>query len=84
MSDSNKAKFSIPSVLAIVAAIASFAVGATWGLLLAIAAIVLGIIGVLLSLSAKKRGGIVSFASVGAGLIGIIAAIIKASLYMFG
>ena len=84
MSDSNKAKFSIPSILAIVAAIASFFQGATFGLLLAIAAIIFGIIGVLLSLSAKKRGGIVSFASVAAGLIGIIAAIIKASLYLFG
>ncbi len=46
--------------------------------------VILGIIGVLLSLSAKKRGGIVSFASVAAGLIGIIAAIVKASLYIFG
>jgi len=41
MSDSNKAKFSIPSILAIVAAIASFFQGATFGLLLAIAAIIL-------------------------------------------
>lgn len=84
MSDSNKAKFSIPSILAIVAAIASFFQGATFGILLAIAAIILGIIGVLISLSEKKRGGIVSFASVGAGLIGIIAAIVKGSLYIFG
>lgn len=84
MSEPTKSKFSIPSILAIVAAIASFFQGATFGLLLAIVAIVLGIIGVLLSLSVKKRGGIVSFASVGAGLIGIIAAIIKAMLYMFG
>jgi uncharacterized membrane protein HdeD (DUF308 family) len=84
MSDSTNTKFSIPSILAIVAAIASFFQGATFGLLLAIAAIILGIIGVLLSLSVKKRGGIVSFASVGAGLIGIIAAVIKAMLYMFG
>ncbi|MFC7337940.1 hypothetical protein ACFQY0_12180 [Haloferula chungangensis] len=84
MSDSNKAKFSIPSILAIVAAIASFTVGATFGMILAITAIVFGIVGVLLSLSAKKRGGIVSFASVAAGLIGIIAALVKASLYLFG
>ena len=84
MSEPTKSKFSIPSILAIVAAIASFSVGATWGILLAIVAIIFGIIGVLLSLSEKKRGGIVSFASVAAGLIGIIAAIIKASLYLFG
>jgi uncharacterized membrane protein HdeD (DUF308 family) len=79
-----KTKFSIPSILAVVAAIASFFQGATFGLLLAIAAIILGVIGVLLSLSVKKRGGIVSFASVAAGFIGIIAAVIKAMLYMFG
>lgn len=84
MSELTKSSFSIPSIIAIVAAIASFFQGATFGLLLAIAAIIFGIIGVLLSLSVKKRGGIVSFASVAAGLIGIIAAIIKASMYLFG
>ncbi|MEP4077840.1 hypothetical protein [Haloferula sp.] len=84
MSEPAKSSFSIPSILAIVAAIASFFQGATFGLILAVIAIIFGIIGVLLSLSAKKRGGIVSFASVAAGLIGIIAAIIKASLYLFG
>ena len=83
MSEPAKAKFSIPSILAIVAAIASFMVGATFGMILAIIVIIFGIIGVLISLSAKKRGGIVSFASVGAGIIRIIAAIIKASLYLF-
>ena len=84
MSQRSQPSFSIPSILAVIAAIASFFQGATFGLLLAIPAIILGIIGVLLSLSARKRGGIVSFASVAAGLIGIIAAIIKASLYIFG
>lgn len=84
MSEPNQPKFSIASILAVVAAIASFFQGATFGLLLAIAAIVLGIVGLVLSLSVRKRGGIVSIASVGAGLIGIIAAIIKASLYLFG
>lgn len=84
MSEATKPSFSIPSILAIIAAIASFFQGATFGLILAVIAIIFGIIGVLLSLSVRKRGGIVSFASVAAGLIGIIAAIIKAMLYMFG
>jgi hypothetical protein len=69
--------FSIPSILAIIAAVLSFRFGATLGLLLAIAAIVLGILGLLLSLSPRVRGGIVSVIGVVAGLIGIIAAIIK-------
>ncbi|HYO11289.1 MAG TPA: hypothetical protein VER17_20155 [Tepidisphaeraceae bacterium] len=69
--------FSIPSILAIVAAVISFRVGALTGLLLAIAAIVLGIIGLLLSLSPRVRGGIVSIVGVVAGLIGIIAAAFK-------
>jgi len=84
MSENQKSAFSIPSILAVIAAIASFFQGATFGLLLAIAAIILGIIGILLSLSVRKRGGIVSIVSVLAGVLGIIAAIIKAMLYLFG
>jgi uncharacterized membrane protein HdeD (DUF308 family) len=84
MSESSKPAFSIPAILAIIAAIASFFQGATFGLLLAVAAILLGSLGILLSLSVRKRGGIVSIFSVLAGLIGIIAAIIKAMLYLFG
>ncbi|BCX48249.1 hypothetical protein HAHE_21570 [Haloferula helveola] len=84
MSEKPKASFSIVSLLAIVAAIWSFFQGATFGLLLALAAIVLGIIGLLISFSASKRGGIVSLTSIVFGVVGIIAAIIKASLYLFG
>jgi hypothetical protein len=84
MSEPAQSKFSVASILAVVAAVASFFQGATFGFLLAIAAIVLGVIGLLFSLSVKKRGGIVSVASVAAGLIGIVAAIIKASLHLFG
>jgi hypothetical protein len=71
------ASFSIPSILAIVAAIGSFMTGAGWGMLLAIAAIILGGIGVLLSLSPRVRGGVISAFSIVAGAIGIIAAVIK-------
>ncbi len=70
-------EYSLPSILAIVAAIASFFFGAGLGLLLAVAAIVLGVIGMLLAASPSIRGGIISILSVGAGLLGIIAAVLK-------
>lgn len=84
MSEKPRASFTIASLIALVAAIASFFQGATFGLLLAIVAIIFGFIGVLLSLSARKRGGIVSFTAVIAGGIGIVAAIIKGLLYLIG
>jgi len=69
--------YSIPSILAIVCAIGSFMAGAGLGMLLAILAIVFGAIGVLLSLSPRVRGGMMSIFSVLAGVIGIIAAVLK-------
>ena len=69
--------FSIPSIIAIIAAVASFFVGAGMGFVLAIVAIVAGLIGVLMSLSPRVRGGVVSVFSIVAGAIGIIAAVIK-------
>jgi hypothetical protein len=80
--DSGKAAFSIPSIIAILAAIFSFNVGAIGGLLLAGLAIVSGIIGVLLSLSPRTRGGIFSMFGVVGGVVGIIAAIIKAIMWL--
>jgi uncharacterized membrane protein HdeD (DUF308 family) len=81
--NSQKAAFSIPSVIAVVAAIFSFKVGAFFGLLLAALAIVAGIIGILLSLSPKTRGGMISGFGIIAGLVGVIAAVIKAIQWMF-
>lgn len=69
--------FSIPSIIAIICAIASFFFGAGFGFLLAVIAIVAGVVGVLLSLSPNVRGGMTSIISVIAGAIGIIAAIFK-------
>ena len=69
--------FSIPSILAVISAIISFRSGAFGGVVFAIAAIVLGAIGMLLAFLPGKRGGIVSVISIVAGLIGIIAAIFK-------
>jgi uncharacterized membrane protein HdeD (DUF308 family) len=82
MMDTGQAKphFSIPSLIAIAAAIASFFVGAGTGFLLALIAIAFGILGVLLSMSPSVRGGFVSILSLIAGAIGILAAIIKVFL----
>jgi len=71
------AAFSLPSLLSVAAAFGSFATGAFLGTLLAIAAIVLGILGALLALSPRVRGGMISLLSIAAGVIGIIAAIFK-------
>ncbi len=69
--------FSIPSILAIVAAVASFWAGALFGVLLAVAAIILGLLGLVLALSPRVRGGIISIVAIVAALIGIIAAVFK-------
>ena len=76
-SSPSKAVFSIPSLIAIAAALGSFSTGAFWGLVLAIVAIVAGLLGVILSLSPKIRGGVFSIFGVLAGVIGIVAAIFK-------
>ena len=72
-----RSKFSIPSILAIIAAIASFTVGAFWGFVLAMVAVVFGAIGVLVAFSSRVRGGFLSAFAVVAGILGLIAAIIK-------
>ena len=77
-----RAKFSIPSILAIVSAIASFAVGAFWGFVLAIVAVAFGAIGVLLAFSSRVRGGFVSAFAVIAGLLGLIAAVVKGVFWL--
>lgn len=84
MPEKPNASFTIASVIAVVAAVASFFQGATFGLLLALTAMVFGLIGVVLSLSAKKRGGIASATAILFGVLGIIAAVIKAMLHVFG
>ncbi|QJE98043.1 hypothetical protein [Luteolibacter luteus] len=81
---STRSSFSIPSIISVIAAIWSFFQGTFGGLFLAIIAIVFGLIGVMLSLSPAKRGGVVSTFSIGVGVIGIIAAVIKAIMYLLG
>lgn len=80
--ETKAAKFSIPSIIAIVAALLSFMTGAVAGLVLAVIAIVFGLIGVMLSFSSRTRGGIVSTLSMLAGFLGIIAAVIKAIAWL--
>jgi hypothetical protein len=76
--DTNKATFSIPSILAIIAAILSFKLGAILGLIMAAVAFIFGAIGLVLALSPKTRGGALSIVAVVLSFIGVIAAIIKA------
>ncbi|HTV42317.1 MAG TPA: hypothetical protein VMF08_17235 [Candidatus Sulfotelmatobacter sp.] len=74
----NKPHFSIPSIIALGAAIAAFFVSPGAGFALAIIAIIFGVIGVLLSFAPSIRGGITSFLSIFLASIGIVVAIIKA------
>ena len=73
-----KAHFSIPSLIAIAAAIASFFVSPGAGFLLAIVAIIFGVLGFIVALAPSVRGGIVSVLSLMLASIGIVIAIIRA------
>ncbi len=73
-----KPHYSLPSLIALGCAVGSFFVGAAGGFILAIIAIVFGLIGLLLAMSPSVRGGLVSMASLALAVIGIIVAIAKA------
>lgn len=77
-----RARFSIPSIIALIAALLSFTTGAFWGLVLAGIAIIFGLLGVLLSFSPSIRGGFISIVSLIAGFIGLMAAVVKASMWL--
>lgn len=57
--------------------------GAFFGLILAIVAIFFGIVGVLMSFAESRRGGLMSVLAVIGGVIGIVAAVIKAIMWIF-
>ena len=76
------ASFSIASILAVVAAIFSFTSGAIFGFILALVAIFFGLIGVIMALSPARRGGFASTFAVIAGFAGIVAAVIKAVIWI--
>ena len=73
----SKPHFSIPSIIAIACAIASIFVRPATGVLLAIIAIVFGVIGFLLALAPSVRGGVMSICSLFLAGIGIVIAIIR-------
>lgn len=75
--------YSIASIIAIVAAIATFFVGAGAQFLLAIIAIIFGVIGTILALSPKTRGGIASIIAVGIALIAVVVAILRGIMHLF-
>ena len=77
-SGQTKAHFSLPSIIAIAAAVSSFFVGAFDGFVLALVGIVFGLIGLLLSLAPSVRGGFISILSLIVAGIGIVIAVIKA------
>lgn len=78
-----EASFSIPSILAIVAAVASFPAGVVLGTVLALVAIGLGLLGAGLALKSDVRGGVISVLAVLAGIAGVIAAIVKLVMLAF-
>lgn len=80
--ESNKASFSIPSVLAIIAAILSFKFGAILGLIMAALALIFGVLGIVLALAPKTRGGALSILAVILSFIGVIAAVVKSIMWI--
>ena len=81
--ESQKASFSIASILAIIAAIFSFKFGAILGLILAAVAFIFGALGIILALVPNTRGGGLSILAVILSFIGVIAAIVKAVMWLF-
>lgn len=71
------AHFSLPSIIALAAAIGAFFVSAGWGVFLAIIAIIFGLIGAILAFSPTVRGGIISILAIVLAPIGIIVAIVR-------
>lgn len=69
--------FSIPSIIAIVAALLSFVVSAGWALFLAVVAILFGVVGFVVALSPRIRGGVVSMLSMFAGGLGALVAVLR-------
>ena len=66
-----------------VAALLSFTTGAFWGFVLAVVAIIAAIIGMIAAASPSVRGGLMSTMSLIAGGIALVAAAIKALMWLF-
>ena len=76
-----KPPFSIPSLIAIGCAIASYFVGAMGGFILALLAIAFGIIGLFVAMSPSVRGGLISILALIVAAIAIVVAVIKAIVW---
>lgn len=77
MADQGAAKFSIPSILAIICGILAFTTSPGKQMFAAIGAMVFGVLGVLLSLIPGRRGGIASFAFVFIGALGFVIGLLR-------
>lgn len=78
-------RIGIAAILAIISAIASvFVDSAFFGFLLAIAAVVLGIIGFVMAASPRVRGGILSLTSIGIAVLALVVNVLKAVFNVFG
>lgn len=75
---------SLASILAIVAAIASFFVhSGIWGVMLAVVAVVLGLVGFAKAASPRVSGGILSLCAIGLGLIAVVFAVLRGLMHLF-
>ena len=81
--ESSKTSFSIASIVAIIAAILSFKFEAILGLIMAAVAFIFGALGIILALVPNTRGGGLSILAVILSFVGVIAAIVKAVIWIF-
>jgi len=81
--NSQQTSFSLASIIAILAAIFSFYSGVFFGLILAAVAFVFGVFGMVFALMPNVSGGGLSILAVILSFIGVIAAVIKAILWLF-
>ena len=71
------ARRSTPSVIAIIAAIVSFFVEGGWGFLLAVIAIICGVIGFLMAVAPRVKGGLMSIVAIVIGVLGVVVSLLK-------
>ncbi len=72
----------VPATLALVLAVISFFVGPVLGFFLALGAIVLGVVGFLISASPRRGGGAMSLASIALGVVAVVFKIVQGALHL--
>ena len=75
-SSRQSASFSIPSIIAIVCAAGAWFVGPGWSILLAIVAIIAGLLGAVVAVSPAKRGGMLSIMAILMSALAIVVSVI--------